>query len=68
VGVVNNSLLISLLSRFFFVDLVQRSLRKKNKQPKEVKVVEFDHFRMRAGLPGFVLGPGHWVEKTEMSY
>jgi len=28
------------------------------------KVVEFDHFRMRAGLTSFVLSPGKWVEKT----
>ena len=28
------------------------------------KVVEFDHFRMQAGLPSFVLSPGQWVEKT----
>ncbi len=28
------------------------------------KVVEFDHFKMQAGLPSFVLGPGQWVEKT----
>ncbi len=28
------------------------------------KVVEFDHFRLRAGLPSFVLGPGQWAEKT----
>ncbi|HBH84890.1 MAG TPA: hypothetical protein DDY34_13925 [Bacteroidales bacterium] len=30
----------------------------------DFKVVEFDHFRMRAGLPSFVLGPGQWAEKT----
>ena len=30
----------------------------------DFKVVEFDHFRMQAGLPSFVLSPGHWVEKT----
>ncbi len=24
----------------------------------DFKVVEFDHFRMRAGLPSFVLSPG----------
>lgn len=29
------------------------------------KVVEFDHFRMQAGLPSFVLSPGQWIEKTE---
>ena len=29
------------------------------------KVVEFDHFRMQAGLHTFVLTPGLWVEKTE---
>jgi hypothetical protein len=28
------------------------------------KVVEFDHFKMNAGLPSFVLSPGHWIEKT----
>ncbi len=28
------------------------------------KVVEFDHFRMSAGLHSFVLSPGKWVEKT----
>ncbi len=30
----------------------------------DFKVVEFDHFKMRAGLPSFVLGPGQWAEKT----
>src|SRR5208283_2622912 len=28
------------------------------------KVVEFDHFKMQAGHPSFVLSPGQWVEKT----
>lgn len=28
------------------------------------KVVEFDHFRMNAGLTSFVLSPGKWVEKS----
>ena len=28
------------------------------------KVVEFDHFKMLAGLPSFVLSPGQWIEKT----
>ena len=28
------------------------------------KVVEFDHFKMSAGLPSFVLSPGLWIEKT----
>ena len=28
------------------------------------KVVEFDHFKMQAGLPSFVLSAGQWVEKT----
>lgn len=28
------------------------------------KVVEFDHFKMQAGLPSFVLSPGNWIEKT----
>ncbi len=30
----------------------------------DFKVVEFDHFRMQAGLPSFVLSPGQWAEKT----
>ena len=30
----------------------------------EFKVVEFDHFRISAGLPSFVLSPGRWIEKT----
>ncbi|MCB9233793.1 MAG: KilA-N domain-containing protein [Bacteroidia bacterium] len=30
----------------------------------DFKVVEFDHFRMEAGLPTFVLSPSQWVEKT----
>jgi len=29
------------------------------------KVVEFDHFKMNAGLPSFVLSPGTWVQKTQ---
>ena len=29
------------------------------------KVVEFDHFKMNAGLPSFVLSQGQWVEKTD---
>jgi hypothetical protein len=29
------------------------------------KVVEFDHFKMEAGLPSFVLSPGKWIEKTK---
>lgn len=28
------------------------------------KVVEFDHFRMQAGLPTFVISVSEWVEKT----
>ena len=28
------------------------------------KVVEFDHFKMNAGLASFVLSPGKWIEKT----
>ena len=27
-------------------------------------VVEFDHFRMQAGLPSFVLSTSEWIEKT----
>ena len=30
----------------------------------DFKVIEFDHFRMSAGLTSFVLSPGKWVEKT----
>ena len=30
----------------------------------KVKVVEFDHFKMEAGLPTFVLSPKQWAEKT----
>ena len=30
----------------------------------DFKVVEFDHFKMQAGLPSFVLSPGQWVETT----
>ena len=29
------------------------------------KVVEFDHFRMSAGLPSFVLSASEWIERTE---
>ena len=28
------------------------------------KVTEFDHFKLEAGLPTFVLSPKHWAEKT----
>jgi hypothetical protein len=28
------------------------------------KVVEFDHFKMQAGLPSFVLSTTQWIEKT----
>ena len=28
------------------------------------KVVEFDHFKMQAGLPSFVLSAAEWIEKT----
>ncbi len=30
----------------------------------DFKVVEFDHFKMQAGLHSFVLSPGQWIEKT----
>lgn len=30
----------------------------------DFKVVEFDHFRMQAGLPTFTLSVGEWIEKT----
>ena len=28
------------------------------------KVVEFDHFRMQAGMPNFVLRASEWIDKT----
>ena len=28
------------------------------------KVVEFDHFKTRVGLPSFVLSASEWIEKT----
>ena len=28
------------------------------------KVVEFDHFKSKAGLPSFVLSASEWIEKT----
>jgi KilA-N domain len=28
------------------------------------KVVEFDHFKMQAGLPSFVISASEWIEKT----
>jgi len=31
----------------------------------DFKVVEFDHFKMEAGLASFVLSPGKWIEKTK---
>jgi hypothetical protein len=30
----------------------------------DFKVVEFNHFRMQAGLPSFVLSVSEWIEKT----
>lgn len=29
------------------------------------KVVEFDHFKMQAGLPSFVLSVSEWIDKTK---
>jgi hypothetical protein len=29
------------------------------------KVVEFDHFKMQAGLPSFVMSVSEWIEKTK---
>lgn len=31
---------------------------------KGFKVVEFDNFKMQAGLPSFVLSVSEWIEKT----
>ena len=28
------------------------------------KVVEFDHFRMQAGMPNFTMSVSEWIEKT----
>ena len=30
----------------------------------DFKVVEFDHFKMQAGLPSFVLSCSEWIKKT----
>jgi hypothetical protein len=30
----------------------------------DFKVVEFDHFKSQAGLPGFVMSVSEWIEKT----
>ncbi|MCF6176023.1 MAG: KilA-N domain-containing protein [Victivallaceae bacterium] len=30
----------------------------------DFKVVEFDHFKINAGLPSFVLSPGLWIKRT----
>ncbi len=30
----------------------------------DFKVVEFDHFRMQAGMPSFTLSVSEWIEKT----
>ena len=30
----------------------------------DFKVVEFDHFKMQAGLPSFVLSVSEWIDKT----
>lgn len=31
----------------------------------DFKVVEFDHFKSQAGLPGFVLSASEWIERTD---
>lgn len=31
----------------------------------DFKVVEFDHFRMNAGMPSFVLSASEWIERTD---
>jgi hypothetical protein len=33
---------------------------------KRFKVVEFDHFKMQAGLPSFVLSPSQVIEQTNV--
>ena len=38
--------------------------KSKCKVSSNFKVVEFDHFRMQAGLPNFVLSVSEWIEKT----
>jgi hypothetical protein len=35
-----------------------------NDSQPNFKVVEFDHFRMQAGLPSFVMSVSEWIEKT----
>ena len=30
----------------------------------DFKVVKFDHFKMQAGLPSFVISVSEWIEKT----
>jgi hypothetical protein len=30
----------------------------------DFKVVEFDHFKMQAGLPSFVISVSEWIDKT----
>ncbi|MCL2073724.1 MAG: KilA-N domain-containing protein [Marinilabiliaceae bacterium] len=32
------------------------------------KVVEFDHFKMQAGLPSFVISVSEWVTKTSFQF
>ena len=36
------------------------------KKNSKMKVVEFDHFRIDAGLTSFVLSSGKWVEKRNV--
>ena len=46
-------------------DFVQFIIDFPNKQLLlSIKVVEFDHFRMHAGLPNFVMSVSEWIEKT----
>lgn len=37
----------------------------RNQSGLNFKVVEYDHFRMSAGLPSFVLSVTEWIERTD---
>jgi len=44
--------------------IIKTRLGTKQLYNPDFKVVEFDHFKISAGLPSFVLSPGKWIEKT----
>ena len=43
---------------------MKRKTRPAGERP-HFKVVEFDHFKMQAGLPSFVLSVTEWIDKTK---